>query len=122
VDAPTIIGANNNEINVINDNDEGILLIATIPANNSHDPLILPNTSNSDTSDDKDQCGDKENNKEDLSDDDSDGQEADTPEEGLTDDQDQGMCRSKRNNKGMRAKYADYSLMMNTRQAKGCQS
>ncbi len=51
-----------------------------------------------------------------------DGQEADKPEEGLTDNQDQGVCRSKRNNKGTTAKYADYGLMMNARQAKGGQS
>jgi hypothetical protein len=45
VDTPTIICANNNEIDEIDDNDDGILSIATIPANNNHDPLILPNTS-----------------------------------------------------------------------------
>jgi hypothetical protein len=32
------------------------------------------------------------------------------------------MCRSKRNNKGTTATYADYRLMMNVRQAKGGQS
>jgi hypothetical protein len=51
-----------------------------------------------------------------------DGQEADESEEGLTDDQDKGVHRSKRNNKGVTAKYADYGLMMNARQAKGGQS
>ena len=51
-----------------------------------------------------------------------DGQEADKPEAGLTDNQDQGVRRSKHNNKGTTAKYADYSLMMNTRQAKGGKS
>jgi hypothetical protein len=47
-----------------------------------------------------------------------DGQEADKPEEKLTKNLDQGVCRSKRNNKGMTAKYADYGLMMNVRQPK----
>jgi hypothetical protein len=37
VDALTIIHVNNNEIDVINDKDKSILLIATIPANNNHD-------------------------------------------------------------------------------------
>jgi hypothetical protein len=45
VEAPTIICANNNKINVVNDNNDGILAIATIPANINHDPLILPKTS-----------------------------------------------------------------------------
>jgi hypothetical protein len=42
-----IICANNNKINKIdkiNDNNNSILLIATIPANNNHYPIILPNT------------------------------------------------------------------------------
>jgi hypothetical protein len=65
--APMIIHANNNKINVINDNNDGILLIATIPENNNHDPLILPDTSDSDTLDNEDQCKDKENNKDNLS-------------------------------------------------------
>ncbi len=88
VDAPTIICANNDKINIINNNNNGILLVATIPANNNHDPLILPNTSNSDTSDNKDQCKDEENNKNNLSNDNSNGQKADKPEERLTDNQD----------------------------------
>jgi hypothetical protein len=123
VDAPTIICANNDEINVINDNNDGILSITTIPANNNHDPLILPNTSDSDTLKDKYQCKDEENNKDNLSGNNLDGQEADKPEEGLTDNQDQGVCRSKCNNKGQKQKYADYGLrILNVRQAKGGQS
>jgi hypothetical protein len=119
VEALMIIGTNNNKIDIINDNDGNILLIATIPANNNHDQLILPNTSDSDTFDNEDQCDDKENNKDELSNDNLDGQEADKLEEGLTDNQDQGVRRSKCNNKGITAKYADYGLMMNARQAKG---
>jgi hypothetical protein len=69
--------------------------------------------------DHKDQCRDKENNKDNLSNDNSDSQAADKPEEGLTNDQDQGVRRSKRNNKEMPEKYADYGLMMNLRQVKG---
>jgi hypothetical protein len=45
-------------------------MIATIPANNNHDPLILPKTSDSDTSDNKDQNEDEENNHGNLSDND----------------------------------------------------
>ncbi len=97
-------------------------MITTIPANNNHDPLILPDTSDSDTLDDKDQCKDKDNDKDNLSNDNLDGQEADKPEERLTDNQDQGVHRSTCNNKGTTAKYADYGLMMNARQAKGGQS
>ncbi len=116
--APTIIHANNNKIHEINEDDNGILLITTIPVNINHDPLILPDISDSDTSDDKDQNEDKENDKDDSSNDYSfqgDGQEADKLEEGLTDNQDQGVRRSKRNNKVTTAKYADYGLMMNAR-------
>jgi hypothetical protein len=122
VDAMTIICANNNEIEVINDNNEGILSIATIPANKHYDPLILPNTSDSDTLDDEDQSKDKKKDKDNLSNDNLDGQEADKQEEGLTDDQDEGVHRSKHNNKGMTAKYTDYGLMINARQTKGGQS
>jgi hypothetical protein len=107
VDAPMIIRANNNEINVINDNDNGFLLVATIPANNNYDPLLLPDTSDSDTSDNKDQCKDKEDVKNNLSNYYLDGQEADESEEGLTDDHDLGVHRSNCNNKGTTAKYAN---------------
>jgi hypothetical protein len=51
VDVPTIVRANNNKIDVINDNKDGIPLIATIPENDNHNPLILPNTPDSDTLD-----------------------------------------------------------------------
>ncbi len=62
VNAPMIIRANNDDINKISDDNNCILLIATIPANNNHGPLILPNTSDSDTLDDKDKSKDKDNN------------------------------------------------------------
>ncbi len=120
VNKPIIICTNNNKIDKINDNINCILSIATTSANNNHNTLILPNTSDSDTLDNKDQNKDKENNKDDSSDNDSlegDGQEADELEEGLTDYQDQGVRRSKCNNKGTTAKYADYGLMMNARRA-----
>ncbi len=122
VDAPTIIYTNNNKIGIINDDDNGILSITTIPANNNHNTLILHNTIDSYTPDNEIQYEDKGNNKDNLSNNDLDGQQANKPEEGLTDDQDQGVHRSKRNNKGTTAKYADYGLMMNVRQAKGGQS
>jgi hypothetical protein len=75
VDKPTIICTNNNEINVINGDGDGILLIATIPAKNNHNSLLLLNTSDSDTSDNKDQCEDKENDKDNLSNDNLDASE-----------------------------------------------
>jgi hypothetical protein len=115
VNAPVIIHANNNQINIINDDDDGILSIATIPAKNNHDPLILPETSDSDMLDNKDQCKVEENDKNNLSDNDLDGQEADEREGELTDNQDQGVCRFRCNNKGTTAKYADYGLMINAR-------
>jgi hypothetical protein len=125
VDAPTILHTNNDKINKMNDNNDSIPLIATISANNNHGPLILPNTSDSDTLDNKDQNKDKENDENDSSNDNllqGDGQEADKLEEGSTDNQDQGVPRSKRSNKGMTAKYADYGVMINARRAKGDQS
>jgi hypothetical protein len=124
VDALIIICANNNKINKINDDNDGILSIATIPVNNNHNPFILPNTSDPDTLDNKDQNKDEENKDDSIDEDSSqgDGQEVDKPEEGSTDNQDQGLRRSKRNNKGMTAKYADHGLMMNARGAKGGQS
>ena len=118
VDTPTILCTNNDKINKINDNNDSILSISTIQANINHGPLILPNTSDSDTLDNKDQNEDKKNDENDSSNDDllqGDGQETDKLEEGSTDNQDQGVPRSKHNNKGTAAKYADYSLMMNTR-------
>ncbi len=57
-----------------------------------------------------------------MSNEDLDGQEDEEPEEGLTYNQDQHLCRSKCNNKGTTAKYTDYGLMMNARQANGVQS
>jgi hypothetical protein len=115
VDAPMIIRANNDEINVINDDNNDILSIATIPATNNHGPLILPNTSDSDRLDNEGQCEDKGDDEDNLSNYNLDGQEAEKSEEGLTEDQYQGVHRSKRNKKGMTAKYADYGLMMSKR-------
>jgi hypothetical protein len=67
VDAPTIICTNNGKINVIIANSNSILLITTISVNNNHDPLILPNTSDSDTLENKDHTEDKENDKDNMS-------------------------------------------------------
>ncbi len=125
MDVPTLIRANNDEIDYINDNDNGTLLITTFPANNNPKPLILPDTSDSDTLDVKDQNKDKENDNDNVGNNNllqRDGQEADKSEEGSTDNQDQGVCRSNRNNKGTTAKYADYSLLINSRQAREGQS
>jgi hypothetical protein len=94
VDAPTIILANNDEINEIDDDKDDILLIATIPENNNLNPLIPPDTSDSETLNNKDQNEDMENDNNNLSNNNSlkgDGQGADKLEEGSTEDQDQGV-------------------------------
>jgi hypothetical protein len=68
--------------------------------------------------DNEDQNEDNKNDEDNSSNNDllhGDNQEADKLEEGLTDNQDQAVHRSKRNNKGTTAKYADYGLMMNAR-------
>jgi hypothetical protein len=121
-----IIHPNNVKIDKINDNNNnGILSIATIPANNNHNPLILPYTSDSDRLDNEDQNKHEENDDDNFSNEDSlqgYAQEANKPEECSTDEQDQAVCRSKCSNKGTTAKYADYGLVINARQTKGGQS
>ncbi len=51
VDAPTILHPNNNEINEIDDNNNGIMSITTIPPGNSPNPLVLPDTSDDNNAD-----------------------------------------------------------------------
>jgi hypothetical protein len=66
VDTPTIIHANNNEIEDIDDNNDSLLSIATTPQNNSQNPLILPDTSegnhNKDSNNDADNKDDDSSN------------------------------------------------------------
>ena len=123
VDTPTIIHANANEIDDADDNDNGILSIATIPQgqNNLH-PLILH-----DSSDEEQAEGDKDDKDKEDNDDDKDDNDkamvdhvADNADESVAEAEDQteeqqesGVRRSRRNNRGTNKKYADYTLMMN---------
>jgi hypothetical protein len=126
VNTPTIIHANANEINDADDDDDGILPIATIPqGQNSLHPLILHDSS------DKEQAkGDDDGkNEEDNDDDKFDNVKtmvdhaADNADEGVAEAEDQteeqqksGVRRSRRNNRGTNMKYADYTLMINARE------
>jgi hypothetical protein len=60
VDAPTIIHADINEIDETDDDNDGIISVADIPAQANQDPLIVPDTSDEDNGDDNDD--DKEDN------------------------------------------------------------
>ncbi len=51
VDAPTIIHANTNEIEETDNDDDGIISVADIPAQANQDPLIVPDTSDEDEGD-----------------------------------------------------------------------
>jgi hypothetical protein len=51
VDAPTIVHANNDEINKIDDIDGNIMSIATVPRVNNLNPLVLPDASDKDNAD-----------------------------------------------------------------------
>jgi hypothetical protein len=48
VDAPTIINADINEIDETDDDNDGIISVADIPAQANQDPLIIPDTSDED--------------------------------------------------------------------------
>ncbi len=63
VDAPTIIHADINEIDKTDDDNDGIISVANIPAQANQDPLIVPDTSDKDGGDDNDD--DKEDNDDD---------------------------------------------------------
>ena len=122
-----------NKIDNADDDNEGILSIATIPQgqNNLH-PLILH-----DSSDEEQAEGDKDDKDKEDNDDDKDDNDkamvdhaADNTDESVAEAKDQteeqqesGVCRSRHNNRGTNKKYADYTLMMNARkQARGGQN
>ncbi len=119
VDAPTIVRTNNEEINKIDDGNNGIMSIAAIPPANNPNPLVLPDTLDNDNAN-------KNNNKSSNNDKSSNNNllqggnlgtqgeiGADTQEEDPTEGQDQEMLQSRCKNKGNTGKYADYGLMMN---------
>jgi hypothetical protein len=62
VDAPTIIHADINEIDETDDDDDGIISVADIPAQANHYPLNVPDTSDEDDEGKDDEDDDKDNN------------------------------------------------------------
>ncbi len=116
VDAPTIIHADINEIDETDDNDDGIISVADIPAQANQDPLIVPDTSDEDNGDDDD------NNKEDNDDNNDNTPQEYNPEnesEGESEgdevpgveDKALGVRRSKRKNKGATNRFDNYGLI-----------
>jgi hypothetical protein len=61
VDAPTIIHADINEINETDDDDDGIISVADIPAQADHYPLNIPDTSDEDNEGEDNKDDDKDN-------------------------------------------------------------
>ena len=130
MDTSTIIHTNANEIDDADDNDDGILSIATIPQgqNNLH-PLILHNSSDEEQAKGDEDDEDKEDNDDDKDDDDKAmvDHTAENAAKSMVETEDQteeqqesGVHRSRRNNRGTNKKYADCTLMMNTwKQARG---
>jgi hypothetical protein len=126
VDAPTIVLANNDKINKIDDNNNNIMSIATIPPANDPNPLVLPDTSGND---DAGANNNKSSNDDESNDDESSNNGnpetqgeivADEPAEDPTESEDQGVRQSKHKNKGRTSKDKDYGLMMNKqRKVKG---
>jgi hypothetical protein len=127
VDALRIIHANINEINKTDDNNNGIISVADIPAQANQDPLIVPDTS------DKDDRDNNNNDKEDNDDDDDNTPQEYGPENELegesegdkapgVEDEAPGVHRSKRKNKGVTNRFDNYGLMMNAqKRARGGQ-
>jgi hypothetical protein len=82
VDAPTIIHADINEIDETDDDDNGIISVADIPAQADHYPLNVPDTSDEDDGgednedDDEDNNAPQENNPSNESGGESEGEEA----------------------------------------------
>jgi hypothetical protein len=124
VDALTIIHADINEIDKTDDDNNGIISVADIPAQANQDPLIVPDTS------DKDDGDDNNNDKEDNNDNDDDTPQEYNPEnksEGESEgdevpgveDKAPGVRRSKRRNKGVMNRFDNYVLMMNAQRRAG---
>jgi hypothetical protein len=127
VDAPTIIHANINEIDKTDDNVDGIISVADIPAQVNQDPLIIPDTSDKDDgdnnnddkedNDDNDDNTPQEYNPENESEGESEGDKAPGVE-----DEAPGVRQSKLKNKGVMNRFDNYGLMMNAqRRARGSQ-
>ena len=110
VDAPTIIHADINEIDKTDDDNDGIISVADIPAQANQDPLIVPDTS------DKDDGDGGDDDEEDIDDDDDDTPQEYDPENKLegesegdeapgVEDEAPGVHRSKRKNKGVTNRF-----------------
>jgi hypothetical protein len=116
VDALTIIHANINEINETDDDNDGIISVADIPAQADHYPLNVPDTSDEDDEgkDDKDDKEDnnipQENNPSNESGGESEGEKAPGVE-----DKTPGLRQSQRKNKGVTNRFDNYGPMMYTR-------
>jgi hypothetical protein len=128
VDAPTIVHTNNVKIWEIDDNNNNIMSIASIPPANNPNPLVLSDTlvdDNTNKNNNKLSNNNKSSNNHSLQGDNLETQEeigVDAPEENPTEGQDQGVHRSRCKQKGTTGKYADYGLMMNAPwQARGSQ-
>jgi hypothetical protein len=135
VDAPTIIHANINEINKTDDDNNGIISVADIPAQADHYPLNVPDTSDEDDGgeddkdDDKDDNAPQENNPSNESGGELEGEEAPgvedkTPGEEApgVEDKTPGVHQSQRKNKGVTTRFDNYGLMMYAqRRARGGQ-
>jgi hypothetical protein len=62
VDAPTIIHSDINEIEKTDDNNNGIISVADIPAQADHYPLNMPDTSDEDDKVEDDKDDDEDDN------------------------------------------------------------
>jgi hypothetical protein len=125
VDAPMIIHADINEIDKTDDNNNGIISIADIPAQANHYPLNIPDTSDKDDGgkdeedDNEDNDAPQENNPSNESGGESEGEEApevedETPGEEApgVEDETSGVRQSQRKNKGVTNRFDNYGLMM----------
>jgi hypothetical protein len=130
--AASIVHANADEIdNYDIDDDDSIIAVEVIPQQPPHAPLIVNDTEDDNNNNDDDDAtgsGDDNDNvdvKEDEDYNDSldkdDNNEPATEidaQEGNESDGDQGVQRLRRRGKGTSTKYADYSLLMASRQAR----
>ncbi len=124
VDALTIIHANINKIDKTDDNNDGIISVADIPAQANQDPLIVPDTSDKDDGDNDDD--DKEDNDDDNNNTPQENDPENESDRGIRRRQSSnkapGVCRSKHKNKGVTNRFNNYGLMMNAqRRARGGQ-
>jgi len=108
-----------------NDNNDGIIVVGDIPQQPHHAPLVVNDTDDDDNTvgsgDDDDDSSDKDDEDDnDSSYEDNDNKPAETTNgpEGYESDGNQGVQRSQCRGKGMTKKYANYSLLMATRQAR----